>query len=441
MLDSSSFLLARTQMAFTLGYHIILASFGVGFPVLLMLVEWRYLKTQHPVWKILAKRWAKVFAVLFGVGAVSGTVLSFELGLLWPKFMGTFGGVIGLPFNLEAFAFFLEAIFVGAYLYGWDKLSPRAHWLTTLPIAISGFASAWFVVTANAWMNAPQGFTLVGHTVTDAEPLKAMLNPATFAQTTHMILAAYMVTGFGIASVYAWKKIKGGFHEYHQKALSVALALAVICTPLQMLAGDWSAKVVAQTQPIKLAAMEGQFETLKSAPLRIGGWPNEENEITTHAVEIPGLLSFLAFGDFDATVKGLKEFPREDWPPVLVVHLAFQIMVGLGGFLFLLSGFAVLNWLRKRPFPNNKIFTWMVASSGVMAIVALQAGWVVTEVGRQPWIVYQVMRTKEAVTENPGLGWVFGVTLLIYTVLTIGLLVILKSLAKKPLPAEVCDHV
>ena len=290
---------ARIQMAFTLGFHIILACFGVGLPVLMLVAEGMFLRTGDAIYKTLAQRWSKAFAVLFAVGAVSGTVLSFELGLLWPKFMGTFGSVISLPFTLEGFAFFLEAIFVGIYIYGWNKLTPIAHFLSGIPIAIAGFASAWFVVTANSWMNSPQGFDWVGGKVVNPDPIVAMFNPTTWAQTTHMILAAYIVSGFCVASFYAWQLLRHGSsgklegppervesspelpgHDpslthtttrYNQIAMSIGLLLGCICMPFQMAAGDWSAKVVAKTQPIKFAAMESHFKTESGAPLLIGG--------------------------------------------------------------------------------------------------------------------------------------------------------------------------
>lgn len=439
MNEWSPFLLARLQMAFTLGYHIVVASLGVGMPVLLLMAEGRYLKSGDPLWKILAQRWAKIFAVLFGVGAVSGTVLSFEMGLLWPHFMGRFGGAIGLPFTLEAFAFFLEAVFAGIYLYGWDKLSPRIHWLSGVPIAVSGFLSAFFVVTANAWMNTPQGFEMTNGLVTHVDPWKAMFNPAAWVQTTHMIVAAYMVSGFLVASYYAWQGLKGKWKEYHRRALSLSLLLGILFAPVQILVGDWAGRVVAKTQPAKLAAMEGQFKTEARAPLRIGGIPNEKDRRTRYALEIPGLASWLAYGDADAVVKGLDDFPPDEVPPTAVVHVAFQVMVAIGFFLLALSLFSAAAWLRRRRFPSGKIFLAAVALSGILSVFALEAGWIVTEVGRQPWIVYNIMRTREAVTGAPGVEVIFFSTLGIYSALTVGLFAVLRLLAKKPLPIEATD--
>lgn len=438
-------LAARLQMAFTLGFHIILACFGVGLPVLLLIAEGLYLRTGKPVYQQLAKRWAKAFAVLFAVGAVSGTVLSFELGILWPKFMGTFGSVISLPFTLEGFAFFLEAIFVGIYLYGWDKLSPIAHWLSAIPIAISGFASAWFVVTANAWMNAPQGFEFVNGKVVNPDPVRAMFNPATWAQTTHMILAAYIVSGFCVAGFYAWQLLRKdgedglqstrqNKREYNQVAMALGLFLGAVCMPLQMAAGDWSAKVVAKTQPIKFAAMESHFHTEEGASLLIGGIPDMETKTIHYGIKVPKLLSFLAFGDFDAEVQGLEEFPEDQIPPVPVVHLAFQLMIATGTALMLYSLWALFRCLRNRSeFFKSRLFLWSAIISGPFAIIALEAGWTVTEVGRQPWIVYGVMRTREAVTGATGLVNILIVTLLIYFVLLAGCISVLRFLAAKPI--------
>lgn len=427
---------ARLQMAFTLGFHIILACFGVGFPLLMLAAEWMHLRTQDTLWLALAKRWSKSFAVMFAIGAVSGTVLSFELGLLWPEFMGTFGAVIGLPFTMEGFAFFMEAIFAGIYLYGWQRLPAKLHWWTGVPIAIAGFLSAAFVVTANAWMNCPQGFRMEDGKAVDIDPLAAMWNPASGAQMVHMILAAYVVTGFCVAGFYAWSLLRGHRVEYSRRAMAMGLWMAIVATPLQMLSGDWAAKVVAESQPVKLAAMEGQYETEVGAPLRIGGIPDDEAEVTRYSLEIPKVLSFLAYSDWNAEVKGLKEFPRDVRPPTAVVHFAFQIMVGLGSFLMVLVLYAGYRRLRSKAFPDDAWFLWAMVSAGPASVVALQAGWTVTEVGRQPWIAQGVMRTAEAVTTAPGVWMVFYVTMGIYFVLGVATVFVLRLLARRPLPGE-----
>ena len=424
-------LAARLQMALTLGFHIIFACFGMGLPILLLVAEGRFLKTGDAEWRTLARRWSKVFAVLFAVGAVSGTVLSFELGLLWPRFMGTYGPVIGLPFTLEAIAFFVEAIFAGIYLYGWDRLSPRAHWLSGVPIAVAGLASAVFVVTANAWMNCPGGFTLRGDKVVAAEPVAAMLNPASGPQVVHMILAAGLVCGFGVASVYAAARLRGSDSPRVRNAMMLGLAMGAICAPLQAVSGDWAARTVARTQPVKFAALEGQFKTEAGAPLRIGGIPDSESETTRFAIEIPGGLSWLAHGDSGKVVEGLDRVPRADRPPVAVVHFAFQAMIGAGLFLLAISAWVGGSLVLRRKLPASRSFLWMVLIAGPLAGVGLEAGWVVTEVGRQPWIVQGMMRTKDAVTEAPGIGWAFAAALAIYAILTAGTIVALRHLARK----------
>ncbi|MEM7306719.1 MAG: cytochrome ubiquinol oxidase subunit I [Planctomycetota bacterium] len=433
----ANLLWARLQMAFTLGVHIVFACLGVGLPVLMLAAEGLGLRRGDPLWTALARRWAKSFAVLFAVGAVSGTVLAFELGLLWPRFMGTFGAVIGLPFTLEGFAFFLEAIFAGIYLYGWDKLSPRAHWWSGVPIALSGAASAWFVVTSNAWMNTPQGFAVdASGTVVDADPIAAMMNAATWPQTTHMLVAAYMVSGFLVAGFYAARLLRRPDSRYDRRALALGLALGGAASLLQPAVGHWAGHVVAATQPAKLAAREGQFHTERRAPLRLGGLPDEERMETPWAIELPGGLSFLAHNDFDAEVQGLEEFPRSDWPPVAIVHVAFQLMVAIGMALLALSLVAGWSWWRRGALPAGRWFLVAVVASAPASALALEAGWVVTEVGRQPWIVQGVMRTEDAVTDAPGLLAVLCVTVAIYAVLVLGCLSVLRILARQPLPED-----
>ncbi len=424
---------ARLQMAFTLGMHIIVACLGVGLPVLMLAAEAMYLRTRDAGWRELARRWSKAFSVLFAVGAVSGTVLSFEIPLLWPEFTRRFGAVIGLAFSLEGFAFFVEAIFAGIYIYGWDRLPARTHWLTGVPVAMSGFMSAWFVVTANAWMNTPQGYRIVGDKVVEADPIAAMFNPATGAQTTHMILAAYVVTGFVVAGYYAALRLRGDSRIYTQRAMCTAASLAMLAIPLQIVSGDWAAKMVARTQPIKLAAMEGHFHTSKRAAALIGGLPDMERRETPWAIAVPGMLSWLAYGDVNAEVVGLVEYPRENWPPVPVVHLAFQIMLGAGFAMLGLAIWAGVSLVRYRQFPDHKRFWQALVLASPLSVIAMEAGWVVTEVGRQPWIAQGLLRTKDAVTHAPGLQLVLFMTIGIYAVLAAGAIVVLRHLARIPL--------
>jgi cytochrome bd ubiquinol oxidase subunit I len=424
---------ARTQMAVSLGFHIVFASFGIGLPLLLLYAEYRANRTGDRVWMALARRWAKAFGILFAVGAVSGTVLSFALGLFWPGLMGRWGSVIGLPFALEAFAFFLEAIFLGIYLYGWERLSPWKHWLSGVPIAVSGAASAWFVVTANAWLQAPVGFQLsqTGKVV-DVQPVRAMLNPATPVMTTHMMLAAYMATGLSVASVYAVGMLKGRRDAYHRRALALGLALGLVIAPVQVVVGDLAAKMVARLQPVKLAAMEGLWKTTAHAPLTIGGIPLPWEQRTVLGVHIPGGLSWLAYGRTGAVVQGLTTVPVADRPNVVVVHLAFQAMVAIGFALTGLGIWALIGWRRRKRLPEGRWFLRAVAIAGPLAFVAIETGWMVTEIGRQPWIVQGIMRTSDAVTTRQGVVWHLAATIGVYLLLAFASVKLLLRLAGQP---------
>ena len=427
---------ARIQMAVSLGFHIVFAALGVGLPLLLLIAEYRANRIGDATWMALARRWAKGLAILFAVGAVSGTVLSFALGLFWPGLMGRWGSVIGLPFALEAFAFFIEAIFLGIYLYGWDRLTPWQHWWSGVPIALSGAASAWFVVTANAWMQTPQGFREVGGRLVEVDPIRAMLNPSTPVMTTHMIVAAYMATGLGVAAVYAVAALKGRRDDYHRRGLAVGLAIGLGLAPVQIVIGDWAADVVAHNQPVKLAALEGQWETQRRAPLRIGGLPDPTREETRFAIEIPGGLSWLAYGDVDAIVQGLKEVPPQDRPNTVLVHLAFQAMVAIGFGLLGLGIWAAVVALRRRRLPDSRWFLRAAVAAGPAAFIAIEAGWIVTEVGRQPWIVQGVMRTSEAVTTRPGILVHLIGTVAVYLALGAACAYLLFRLARQPRGAE-----
>jgi cytochrome bd ubiquinol oxidase subunit I len=407
-------LAARSQMAVSLAFHIIFAVVGIGMPVLMLIAERRWQKTGDPIHLDLAKRWSKGTAILFAVGAVSGTVLSFELGLLWPGFMELAGGIIGMPFSLEGFAFFTEAIFLGIYLYGWDRISPRAHLWAGIAVAISGAASGIFVVTANSWMNSPVGFDLVGGRPVNIDPIAAMLNPMAFQQTLHMTLAAYAATGFAVGGIHAFLLLFDPANAFHRRALTAALALGAPAAVLQPISGDLSARSVAARQPIKLAAMESHFETMAAAPLTIGGFPDPESGETRYAIKIPYGLSLLAFHDPHAVVRGLHDFPREDWPNVPIVHTAFQVMVALGTYLALVSLWVFWTWLRRKDVTGSRWRLRAIALGAPMGFLAIEAGWTVTEVGRQPWIIQGVLRTADAVTPMPGLIVPFLLFTLLY---------------------------
>jgi cytochrome d ubiquinol oxidase subunit I len=422
----SDLLAARSQMAISLGFHIVFAEIGIAMPLLMVLAEWRWHRTGDPEYLTLAKRWAKGSAVLFAVGAVSGTVLSFELGLLWPRFMKFAGPIIGIPFSLEGFAFFTEAIFLGIYLYGWEKISTRAHLAAGAIVALSGAASAMFVVMVNAWMNTPTGITVVAGQVTELDPIAGMFNPSTAQQVIHMLIASYAATALAVAGLHAAILRRKGDSVFHRRAMMVALAVGVPAAILQPLSGDLSARVVAQWQPVKLASLEGNFDTQAGAPLRIGGIPDVDAMKTRYAIEIPHGLSLLAFHDPNAVVIGLKKFAREYWPPVVVVHMAFQLMVALGTAMALVGLWTAVTYFRRRDVVANRALLLALAIITPFGFIATEAGWTVTEVGRQPWVVSGLVKTADAVTPMTGLVY----PMMLFTLLYIGLSVIVVAVIR-----------
>ncbi|CAL2082676.1 cytochrome ubiquinol oxidase subunit I [Tenacibaculum sp. 190524A02b] len=410
---------ARLQMAFTLIFHIVFACIGMVMPFFMVVSHKKWLNTGNPTYLKLTKAWQKGVAIFFVTGAVSGTALSFELGLLWPEFMEHAGPIIGMPFSLEGAAFFVEAIALGFYLYGWKNLPSKFHWFTGIIVGIAGVASGILVVSANGWMNAPSGFDYVDGKFLNIDPIQALLNPAWFTQALHMVLAAFTATGFAVAGIHAFQILRGKNKELHTKAFKIALTFGAIAAILQPISGDISAKDIAKRQPVKLAAMEAHYETSKGVPLYIGGIVNQEKKEVNYKIEIPKALSFLAFGDFNAEVKGLNDFPEDEIPNVAIVHYAFQIMVGLGGILMLAGiAFFFINRKRKK-WMDKKLFWKLFAFLTPAGFIALEAGWIVTEVGRQPWIIHKIMKTKDAVTPMPGIEYSFYMYLVLYTILTI----------------------
>ena len=419
---------ARAQMAMSLGFHILFAVAGMAMPLLMLIAEWRARRRNDATLLDLAHRWAKGTAILFAVGAVSGTVLSFELGLLWPTFMQHAGPLIGMPFSLEGFAFFIEAIFLGIYLYGWERVSPRFHLFAGAMVALSGLASGVLVVAVNSFMNAPVDVAWIDGRLVGGDAFSPFRSPAFPTQAVHMALAAYASVAAAVLGIHAWQLRRHPGHPLHSAAARIAFGVLAVTLPLQVVSGDLSAKHVAECQPAKLAAAEALFTTTAGAPLLIGGLPDVETGTVRFGLEVPKALSFLAFGDFDATVAGLDQVPRADWPPVVVTHLSFQVMVGCGFALLALVGLGLVGrWRRGRDFlVRHRGFLLAASLAAPLGLVAVEAGWFVTEVGRQPWILHGLLRTRDAVTPMPGLA----VPLVVFTALYVVLGVVVVALLR-----------
>jgi cytochrome bd ubiquinol oxidase subunit I len=410
---------ARSQMGMSLAFHIVFAVIGMAMPLLIAVSEGCYLWTKKPIFLDLSKRWAAGTTILFAVGAVSGTVLSFELGLLWPKFMQYAGGIIGMPFSLEGFAFFTEAIFLGIYLYGWNRVSPVLHWLAGIVVAVSGVLSAVFVVLANSWMNAPVGFDVVNGQVVNINPIAAMLNPASLHETIHMVLGAYVATAFLVAGIHAFFLLRERQSVFHRASCSIALVVACISIPLQMVSGDFAAREVAKLEPPKLAAMEAHYQTGKGVPLVVGGIPNDATKTANYGLQIPFGLSLLVGYSPETKVVGLEDFPRDQWPNVRLVHWSFDIMVGTGCAMLAVAAWVAWIWWRTRRLPDNKWLLRTLVCSAPLGFIAVETGWFSTELGRQPWIIYGFMRTRDAVTPMPGLVVPFTTFTIVYLLLAV----------------------
>src|SRR5690349_14794061 len=421
---------ARSQMAFTLGFHIILASLGVAFPALMLVANYIGLRRDDADALRLAQRWSKVAALIFAVGAVTGTVLSFEFGLLWPAFTGRFGEVFGVLFAIEGLCFFLEAIFIAIYIFGWKYLSPWTHFWSGVPVVITGLGGAFSVVAVNSWMNQPQGFSPATGEVTSTEPLKVIFNPAVPYEVPHMILAAYLVTGFLVASVYAVGMLRGRRDRYHRLGLLIPLTVACIAAPIQFAVGDSAARAIAKDQPIKFAGMECVQQTSTDVTEYIYGRCTSDG--VKGGIGIPGFDSFLVGFSTDTQVTGLDTVPPNDRPPAnTMLHWAFDTMVGICSAMIALGLWLAFVWWRRRDIPETRWFLRAVAVSGIAAVVALECGWIVTEVGRQPWVVYEVMRTEDAVTGASGVWVTFAAALALYAVLGTATVLVLRTMSRR----------
>ncbi len=426
---------ARQMQALSFAIHIPLVCFGIAFPAMVLFVESLYLRTGDPLYRTLARRWSKVMIALFAAGVVTGTILSFEMGLLWPGFMARFGDVFGLGFTLEGFSFFVEAIFIAIYVYGWDRLSPRTHFLSGIPVVVAGLTGSLTVISVNAWMNHPRGFVLRGGQAVDVDPWDALFgNPHLWPELTHMYIAGYIVAGLLVAGAYAWGWLRGERSRYGRTALVIPLTVAALAAPAQVVVGDWIARRVAEDQPLKLAAFEGLGETTDGAPLHLGGWYHDGE--VRWGIEIPRLLSLLARHDSEATVQGLEAAPPGDRPPVNVVRVAFQVMVAIGFALVALALWHLIWWWRRRRLPSSPWFFRAVVAAAPLSVVALIAGWVATEVGRQPWVVYEVLRTEVAVTGAAGIPVGYATLVVVYVGLIAAVAWILRRLARAPLEID-----
>ncbi len=429
--SASNLLAARELMAFTLAFHIVLSCLGVALPAIILTANWLGLKRGDEDAMRLARRWSKAMAVTFAVGAVTGTVLSFEFGLLWPNFMERFGDAFGIAFAIEGIFFFTEAIFLAIYIYGWKRLSGWAHFWSGVPMVVTGIGGAFSVVTANSWMNQPQGFTVdAAGKVVETEPFKVLFNPAWGYEVPHMILAAYMVAGFLVASIYAVGMLRGRRDRLHRLGVLIPLTIACIATPIQLFVGDTAARSVADHQPAKFAGMECIEKTGTHQTEYVGGICTSDG--VKGAIPIPDLDSFLVGFSADTKVIGLEDIPADERPPAnTLLHLSFDAMVGIGTALLLLGLWFGWVWWRRREIPRTPWFLRAVAVSGVASIVALWCGWIVTEVGRQPWIVQGYMRTSEAVTEADGIWFAFAAILVLYAALGAGAVLVLRTLSRR----------
>ena len=427
---------ARAQMAFTLASHIILVPLGVSWACMTLVANWKAIRHGDEDALLLAQRWSKYMAVTFAVGAVTGTVLTFEFGLLWPKFMGKWGAAFGIPFSVEGLFFFLEAIFIALYIFGWKRLRPWPHFWTGVPIVLAGIGGTLSVVAANAWMNEPAGFTLnKAGEVVDVDPLKVIFNDAWPYEASHMLVAAYLVGGFLVASVYAVGMLKGRRDRYHRLGLLIPFTVAAIATPVQMAVGDTLARWVYENEPTKFAAIELLPKTDSDVPETLLGRLDSNGDVTG-GIAIPGLASWLSDPSTGTStvVQGLDAFPADERPTtseVNTVHLAWDMMVGLGTLLFLLSAWYGLAWLFRRDMPRSKLFLWAASGAGVAAVLAMEAGWTVTEVGRQPWIVRGHMKVEDAATTNDGVWITFVAVVVIYLALATTVVYVLRSMSRR----------
>ncbi|WP_174727944.1 cytochrome ubiquinol oxidase subunit I [Mesobacillus harenae] len=427
--NEESVFFSRVLTELTLSFHIIYATIGVGIPLMIMIAQWVGIKKQDEHYILLARRWARGFVITVAIGVVTGTAIGLQLSLLWPNFMELAGQVIALPLFMETFAFFFEAIFLGIYLYTWDRFeNQKKHLLLLIPVAIGASFSAIFITIVNAFMNAPQGFDLVNGELININPILAMLNPAMPTKVSHVLVTAYMTSAFVLASIAAYRLLKGSDHVYHKKALFLTMKLGLIFSIATAVIGDFSGKYLAEYQPEKLAAAEWHFETEEGAPLILYGVL--DNGEVKYAIKIPYALSILAHSKPNAEVIGLEEFPADEIPP-LYIHYLFDIMVTIGMWLTLLSFVYWIGTMRNWSFIQSKWYRWLIVLGGPLAIIAIEAGWWLAEVGRQPWVLRGIMKTQDAATTSGHVDTMLVLFAGLYLALGIGSIIVLTRMFRK----------
>lgn len=438
-MNEESVFFSRVLTELTLSFHIIYATIGVGVPLMIMIAQWVGIKKNDEHYILLARRWARGFVITVAVGVVTGTAIGMQLSLLWPNFMELAGNIIALPLFMETFAFFFEAIFLGIYLYTWDRFeNQKKHLLLLIPVAVGASFSAVFITIVNAFMNAPQGFDVLNGELVNISPLLAMFNPAMPTKVAHVVVTAYMTSAFVLAAIAAFRLLKGSNHIYHKKALFLTMKVGLVFSIATAIIGDFSGKYLAEYQPEKLAAAEWHFETEESAPLILYGIL-DDGEVK-YAIEIPFALSILAHFNPTAEVIGLDQFPADETPP-LYIHYLFDIMVTIGMSMVVLSGLYWLGTKLKWAFVNSKWYSWLIVLGGPASIIAIEAGWWLAEVGRQPWILRGIMRVEDAATTSPHVDIMLILFAGLYLVLGIGSIVVLTRMFRKnPVEQEIEDR-
>lgn len=433
-------LLPRIQFAFTISFHIIFPTLTIGLASWLTVVEAFYLKTKHPLYKEIYQFWVKIFAVTFGMGVVSGIVMSYQFGTNWSVFSDKVGNVLGPLLGYEVLtAFFLEASFLGIMLFGWNKVGRKMHFVSTLIVAMGTLISSFWILSANSWMQTPDGFRVAQDGVFyPTDWLKIIFNPSFPYRLAHMVTATYLTTAFVVGGVGAFYLYRKRYENHARIMLAMAMFMAIFVAPIQVYLGDLHGLNTLKHQPIKVMAMEGLWETTHGAPLLLFGLPDENSESTKYTIEVPKLASLILTHHLDGELKGLKHWPKEERPPVATVFWSFRVMVGMGILMVITGIMAAILYLRKRLFTTRWFQVWCQWMTPI-GFIAVLAGWMVTEVGRQPYLTYGILRTKDMV--SPVDPTLVGITLLtlifVYCfIFGSGFYYILKLISKGPIVGQ-----